>query len=162
LVEWKTWAAGTLGRPVRRIQISYFLELEPRSKLHVSRTIQCAGDPPELRVTKGCIRQAKSWSVGEVEEFSTNLELHAFPYGNFFAQRDVGIVDAIGPEIGKVSRRISSYLISGLRKASIVENTQIIFRAPIDKGRLIHGRLMVADSRRNLRARNIRSLRAVG
>jgi len=115
-----------------------------------------------LRVANGCIWQTESWSVGKVEEFSTNLELHAFPYGNFFAHREVGIMDAISPEIGKVPRRISSDLIARLREACIVENTQIIFGAAVDEGRLIHGRLMVADSRRNLRARNIRSLRAVG
>lgn len=92
------------------------LELEPHSELRVPWRVQCALHLSELSAAHDCIRQAESRSVGEIEELSSNLELHALSDGYFLAQRKVGVMNAVAPQIGKISWRISSYLVSGGRE----------------------------------------------
>jgi hypothetical protein len=58
------------------VALYFYLELEPRSELHVPRVAHCGVHLPELCVSQECIRQTESRSVGEVEELCPNLELH--------------------------------------------------------------------------------------
>ena len=89
------------------------LELEAYAELGVARVVNGRGDLSESSASQKGIWKAESGSVGEVEELSSNLELHILSDGDFFAERKIGVVNSVGPEIGKVPRRVSSHLVSG-------------------------------------------------
>ena len=85
------------------------------------RAVNGVGHLPELCAAEGCIRQTESGSVSEVEKLRPNLELHIFADGNFFAQRKVGVMNPVGPEIGKVTGGVSSNLVSRVRETSTID-----------------------------------------
>jgi hypothetical protein len=76
------------------------------------RAIQGGSHLPECRVAERYIGQPESRSIGEVEELSSNLQLHTLANRNLFTERKIGVVDSVAAEIGKVPGGISSYLVS--------------------------------------------------
>ena len=77
------------------------LELESQTKLHDARRAARRGrsDVAESAVAVVQVWKAETRRVGEVEEFGAKLELHLFADREFFAEREIDVVDAVGAQV---------------------------------------------------------------
>src|SRR5579859_6092058 len=117
----------------------------------MARRAERAGNLAKLRAAKVGVRNIEARRIGEIEELTAHLQLHALANAELFAERKIGIVDAVAAEIREIARSVARNLVARKRETACIEN-----------GIAGGGSLMVAEAGRKLRANEVRALVAVG
>jgi hypothetical protein len=148
---------------IKRADIYQLLEFESKTDLSMPRCVQRTGHLAEGGIAKGRIGKIESRRIGEVEEFTADLEFHSFTDDEFLADGQIGVMDAITPQVGEITRSISGDLISRVGKAARVKDRSSIRVKVCSTGDVltIGSGLVVAETRGGRTANDTGTLIAV-
>src|SRR5258705_4185284 len=126
------------------------LELKARAKLHLPEVPGGRAYGSEGVVSECSIGKRKTLMVGGIEHFSPDLQLHAFCDFELFGEGKIKVADPVSPQLGEVAWRLAGNVVTRIGKASVVQPWLPSAR-----------RVAVADTGRQLRTDDVRSLIAI-